>query len=335
MLTFGLHALQKQSPGEAEFTTVVDRLIRVLYAGIQNTRDRYVKLPLNDLMALGDRAIEAFRREPIVLQLSAPITLCGDLHGQFRDLLRFIEIGGRPPDTNYLFLGDYVDRGPNSVETFTLLLALKVRYPKNVWLLRGNHETTAISQIYGFFSECALRYNQNLWLKFTEVFKWLPLAAVVGDRIFCVHGGLSPGLPDIRRLDVLQRPIDIPAEGVLTDLLWADPSVEHDGFEMSERGTSYTFGLDVVHFFLQIHDFELIVRGHQVVPSGFAFPFRPDTTVLTLFSAPNYCGQYDNLGAIMNIDTDLRCSFEFLAPETGGPPQACQATTATLASEKL
>jgi serine/threonine-protein phosphatase PP1 catalytic subunit len=136
-----------------------------------------------------------------------------DLHGQLRDLLRFIEFGGRPPGTNYLFLDDYVDRGPSSVEGFALLRALKVRYPKNVCLLRGNHKMTAISQLDGFFRECTLCHNQNLWLKFTAFFKRLPLAAVVGNRMLCLHGGLSPGLPDIRQLEVLLCPIDIRSEG--------------------------------------------------------------------------------------------------------------------------
>jgi serine/threonine-protein phosphatase PP1 catalytic subunit len=290
-------------------------MIRRLFSGRHNTIDGFVKLDVQDLFALCDRGIQTLRRDPVVLRLDAPITLCGDIHGQFSDLLRLFSIGGRPPATNYLFLGDYVDRGSNSVECFALLLALKVRYPKNVWLLRGNHETPGISQMYGFFTECSLRYNQNLWVRFVEVFKWLPLTAVIGDRIFCVHGGLSPGVMDIQQLESLERPIDIPPEGPLTDLLWADPSAEHTGFIPSDMGTSYTFGLNVVHLFLVRHDFELIVRGHQVVSSGFAFPFRPDRTLLTLFSAPNYCGQYDNLGALMKVDEELRCSFEFFAAE--------------------
>jgi serine/threonine-protein phosphatase PP1 catalytic subunit len=312
-----LPPLERALPGEAEFTAALDRMIRVLFRGRCNTADGYVRLDLGDLHALCDRGIQALARDPLVLRLDAPITLCGDIHGQYCDLLRLFRLGGRPPATRYLFLGDYVDRGANSVECFALLLALKVRFPASVWLLRGNHETPGISQMYGFFAECALRYGQALWGRFVEVFRWLPLAAVVGGRIFCVHGGLSPGVAEVRQLEALRRPIDIPPEGPLTDLLWADPSPAHAGFAPSDRGTSFTFGLNVVHLFLEAHAFELIVRGHQVVAAGFAFPFRPDRALLTLFSAPNYCGQYDNLGALMRVDEDLHCSFEFVAAENG------------------
>ena len=157
---------------------------------------------------------------------------------------------GKPPETKLLFLGDYVDRGRNSIETFAYLLAMKVKYPSEVWLLRGNHETRDISQLYGFWNECTERYGPRLWEKFVDVFSYLPLAAVISNRIFCVHGGLSKGLTNLDTIKNMKRPIDIPDSGPLADLLWADPSNEHDGFEESERGTSYTYGVDVVEEFL-------------------------------------------------------------------------------------
>jgi serine/threonine-protein phosphatase PP1 catalytic subunit len=230
-----------------------------------------------------------------------------------------MKAGGRPPETSYLFLGDYVDRGHNSVETLSYLLALKIKYPKKIWLLRGNHETTEISRLYGFLAECGIRYSHSLWEKYTEVFRWLPLAAVISERIFCVHGGLSPELTDVQDIARLARPLDIPDQGMLTDLLWADPSNEHMGFMPSERGTSYTFGSDKVEEFLEKHDFDLLCRAHQVVTPGYEFPFHPIQSTLTVFSAPDYCEEFGNRGAMLKVDTALKCSFQFVDPPRSRP----------------
>jgi serine/threonine-protein phosphatase PP1 catalytic subunit len=226
-------------------------------------------------------AIECLKLDPIVLHLSAPLSICGDIHGQFYDLLEFFRIGGRPPDTNYLFLGDYVDRGNNSVEVFSLLLALKVRHPHNVWLLRGNHESAGIARVYGFFSECALPYSQSIWGAFTAVFQWLPFVAIIDGRILCVHGGLSPEMVDIRQLECVKRPVEILSQGMLSDVVSADHCNDHPDFMPSLRGTSYTYRPDVTDMFMRMHGLELICRGHQVVPSGVRLPLqakllRPD-----------------------------------------------------------
>jgi serine/threonine-protein phosphatase PP1 catalytic subunit len=295
----------------------LERLIRRLFAASKLPRDSHVRLDIEDLFWLCESAIECLKLDPVLLHLRAPLSICGDLHGQFYDLLEFFKIGGRPPSTNYLFLGDYVDRGHNSVEVFSLLLALKVRHPRNVWLLRGNHESAGIAQIYGFFSECALLYSQSLWGAFTAVFEWLPFVAVIDDRILCLHGGLSPEMVDIGQLECVKRPVAIPAHGMLNDIVWADSCDDHPNFMPSLHGTSYTYGPDVTDMFMQSHGFELICRGHQVVPSGFDFPFRPNCGVLTVFSAPNYCGNFGNLGAMLQVDRNLKCSFEFVAAPEG------------------
>jgi serine/threonine-protein phosphatase 4 catalytic subunit len=162
--------------------------------------------------------------EANVQPVRSPVTICGDIHGQFYDLIELFKVGGECPDTSYLFLGDFVDRGYYSVETFLLLLALKVRYPDRITLIRGNHESRQITQVYGFYDECLRKYGSvNVWRYCTDVFDYLSLSAVVGDRVLCVHGGLSPELhtlDDIRRLDRFKEP---PPFGPMCDLLWSDP----------------------------------------------------------------------------------------------------------------
>lgn len=188
----------------------------------------------------------------------------GDIHGQYSDLLRLFEYGGFPPQANYLFLGDYVDRGKQSLETICLLLAFKIRYPENFFLLRGNHECASINRIYGFFDECKRRFNVKIWKSFTDCFNCLPVAALIDDKILCMHGGLSPDLTNLDQIRTLPRPIAVPDTGLLCDLLWSDPSRDVKGWGMNDRGVSFTFGPDRVSEFLTKHDLDLVCRAHQV-----------------------------------------------------------------------
>lgn len=192
------------------------------------------------------------------------VDLSGDIHGQYSDLLRLFEYGGLPPQSNYLFLGDYVDRGKQSLETICLLLAYKIKYPENFFLLRGNHECASINRIYGFYDECKRRFNVRVWKVFTDCFNCLPVAALIDEKILCMHGGLSPDLHNLDQIRNLQRPTDVPDTGLLCDLLWSDPSKEVQGWGMNDRGVSYTFGSDKVSEFLQKHDLDLVCRAHQV-----------------------------------------------------------------------
>lgn len=250
-----------------------------------------------------------------LLELEAPLKICGDIHGQFIDLLRMFEYGGIPPESNYLFLGDYVDRGKQSIETITLLLAYKVKYPENFFLLRGNHETKTISRIYGFYDECKRRYNVKLWSSFCDVFNCMPPCAVIDEKIICMHGGLSPELTNLDQIQRIVRPTDVPDSGLLADLLWSDPEQDLDGWAPSDRGISFVFGADVVTKFLQRTDLDLIVRAHQVVEDG--YEFFAQRQLITLFSAPNYTGEFDNAGGMMSIDSSLMCSFQVLKPVQG------------------
>jgi len=293
---------------ELDIDNIIARLLEV-----RGSRPgRQVQLLENEIRGLCLKAREIFMSQPILLELEAPIKICGDIHGQYYDLLRLFEYGGFPPDANYLFLGDYVDRGKQSLETICLLLAYKIKYPENFFLLRGNHECASINRIYGFYDECKRRYNPKLWKTFTECFNCLPVAAIIDEKIFCMHGGLSPDLKAMEQIRRIVRPTDVPDTGLLCDLLWSDPDKEIQGWGDSDRGVSFTFGGDVVTSFLKRHDLDLICRAHQVVEDGYEFFAKRQ--LVTLFSAPNYCGEFDNAGAMMSVDETLMCSFQILKP---------------------
>ncbi|URE21014.1 serine threonine-protein phosphatase [Musa troglodytarum] len=291
---------------------LLDNIIRRLVLSKGSRAAKNPPLTDAEIRQLCVASREIFLRQPNLLELEAPIKICGDIHGQYTDLLRLFECGGYPPRANYLFLGDYVDRGKQSIETICLLLAYKIKYPESFFLLRGNHECASISRIYGFYDECKRRYYVQLWRVFTDCFNCLPAAALVEDKILCMHGGLSPRLTNLNQIRNIARPADVPDTGLLCDLLWSDPDENIQGWGENDRGVSCTFGPDVVTRFLQKHDIDLVCRAHQVVEDGYQFFARRQ--LVTVFSAPNYCGQFDNTGAMMNVDENLICSFQILKP---------------------
>ncbi|KAK8889491.1 serine/threonine protein phosphatase Pzh1 [Tritrichomonas musculus] len=271
-------------------------------------------LTVPEIIWLCQTVRQIFLEQPILLELQPPITICGDTHGQFHDTLRLFEVCKYPPHTNYLFLGDYVDRGCQSIENVCLLFAFKIRYPENFFLLRGNHECSYINRQFGFYDECVQYYNPNIWRIFGDVFNCLPVAAIVDDKIFCVHGGISPELTSLDEIREIRRPTEIPEEGILCDLLWADPDSQVEEWGDNDRGTSVVFGLKPLQEFLQRFKFDLVCRAHQAVMGGYEFPFPDHDGIVTLFSAPNYCYEFDNKGATLQVDENLYCSFSVLDP---------------------
>ena len=208
------------------------------------------------------------------------------------------------PDTNYLFMGDFVDRGFYSVETFLLLLALKARYPDRVQLIRGNHESRQITQVYGFYDECLRKYGSvNVWRYCTDVFDYLALSALVEGKVLTVHGGLSPSINSLDQIRTLDRKQEVPHDGAMCDLLWSDPE-DIDGWGLSPRGAGYLFGGDVVNQFNSTNNIELIARSHQLVMEGYKSMFGD--TLVTVWSAPNYCYRCGNVASILELDEHLQ-----------------------------
>jgi serine/threonine-protein phosphatase PP1 catalytic subunit len=290
--------------------SIIERLLSV-----RGTRPgKQVDLEEREIRGLCLKAREIFISQPVLLELEAPINICGDIHGQYYDLLRLFEYGGFPPEANYLFLGDYVDRGKQSLETICLLLAYKIKYPENFFILRGNHECASINRIYGFYDECKRRYNVKLWKTFTDCFNCLPIAAVIDEKIFCMHGGLSPDLKNMDQIRRIVRPTDVPETGLLCDLLWADPDKDIQGWGENDRGVSFTFGPDVVTSFLKRQELDLICRAHQVVEDGYEFFAKRQ--LVTLFSAPNYCLA---AGTLISLANNTSVTIEDISKE--GPTQ--------------
>ncbi|MEW5302050.1 MAG: hypothetical protein WDW36_004861 [Sanguina aurantia] len=273
-----------------------------------------------------ERAKEILADESNVQPVRCPVTVCGDIHGQFQDLLELFRIGGNSPDTNYLFMGDYVDRGYQSVETVSLLVVLKVRYRDRITILRGNHESRQITQVYGFYDECLRKYgNADVWRNFTDLFDYLPLTGLVESKIFCLHGGLSPTLDTLDHIRALDRIQEVPHEGPMCDLLWSDPD-DRGGWGISPRGAGYTFGQDISEQYNHTNGLELISRAHQLVMEG--YNWSHEQSVVTIFSAPNYCYRCGNQAAIMEVSDTMEKAFQKFepAPRRGEAPEAYRAT---------
>ncbi|KAK9512143.1 hypothetical protein O3M35_000631 [Rhynocoris fuscipes] len=260
------------------------------------------KLKEQEVKGLCLKVKELLNNEPNVLNLEVPISVCGDIHGQLPDLTELFAIGGELPWQTYLFLGDYVDRGYHSTEVFLFLISLKVRYPSRIYLLRGNHETKEITQVYGFYDEVLRKYgSNNVWKECLQVFDMLPIGALIGGKnnVFCVHGGLSPSVRRIDEIRIIDRFHDVPHHGAISDLLWSDPEDSKKGWENSPRGAGFLFGSDVADRFREDNDLDYVTRAHQLVLEGYKWHFRQ--TVLTVWSAPNYCYRCGNLASIYEI----------------------------------
>ncbi|KAL1559697.1 Serine/threonine-protein phosphatase bsl1, variant 2 [Salvia divinorum] len=271
-------------------------------------------------------AEQIFMQEQTVLQLKAPVKVFGDLHGQFGDLMRLFDEYGFPSTAgdityiDYLFLGDYVDRGQHSLETITLLLALKIEYPENVHLIRGNHEAADINALFGFRIECIERMGESdgiwAWTRFNQLFNYLPLAALIEKKIICMHGGIGRSINSVEQIEKLERPITMDAGSiVLMDLLWSDPT-ENDsveGLRPNARGPGLvTFGPDRVTDFCKKNKLQLIIRAHECVMDG--FERFAQGQLITLFSATNYCGTANNAGAILVVGRELVIVSKLIHP---------------------
>jgi serine/threonine-protein phosphatase PP1 catalytic subunit len=309
---------RKMKKIEEEIEEMYDRISRLKEKLIDSRKGEFcsnVKISEREVITVIDKVYPIIEKEESMLELEPPLYICGDIHGQFYDLLRLFEILKYPPESKFLFLGDYVDRGKRSLECILLLLCLKIKYPSRIFLLRGNHESEDINRMYGFYDECKRKVSLRIYKKFCNLFNILPITALVGEKILCMHGGLAYDLKNIDQLKAIKRPTEIPDAGLLCDLVWSDPddSLYFDFCTNKERGISVCFSKKKVEEFTKENDLDLICRAHQVVEEG--FQFFANMKLITVFTAPNYMDEFDNNGAILEVNKDMICSLHVLKPD--------------------
>lgn len=274
------------------------------------------KLSKKQVMQILTMATSIFSEEPNLLKVPPPVTVCGDVHGQYYDLLKLFEVAGSPETTSYLFMGDYVDRGSNSLETLLLLYSMKINHPDTFFLLRGNHETKQMTTHFTFRTECLIKYSMDVYETALQSFSALPIVALMNEQFMCLHGGLSRDLHTLDDIDKIDRfHVDVPSRGLFCDLLWSDPSDDYEESKNDqelfkpnyERGCSYMFSYKAVCKFLKANNLLSIIRAHQAQDAGYRMYKKTSAqqfpSVITLFSAPNYCGTYGNKAAVLKYDT--------------------------------
>ena len=299
------------------------------------------------IIALCDQAEDIIKNQPMVLRFESPAMIFGDIHGQYSDLMRFFDLWGAPYNTytgkddriqyfDYLFLGDYVDRGNHCLETICLLLALKVKYPDQIHLIRGNHEDRNINDGFGFSDECAQRLDEDpgrptsVFNRFNLLFEYLPLAAIIDEKILCLHGGIGATLHKVEQIEALDslRPLTVVHEvktdtdRLVVDILWSDPT-ENDGElgihpnsvrDPEGTGNIVKFGPDIVKKFLKANNLIKIIRAHECVNDGMERFAGGD--LITVFSATNYCGKHKNAGAMLCLKKNYEIMARLIYPQS-------------------
>lgn len=304
-----------QIPTDAQFFSTIDPS-KPDIAFLKNHFYREGRLSEEHCLYIIEKGTEILKKESNLLEVDAPITVCGDIHGQYFDLMKLFEVGGNPADTRYLFLGDYVDRGYFSIECVLYLWSLKMWYPDTLFLLRGNHECRHLTDYFTFKLECKHKYSERVYDAVMDSFCALPLAAVMNKQFLCIHGGLSPELQtldDLRSIDRFREP---PTSGIMCDILWSDP-IEDFGAEKTQdsfvhnhvRGCSYFFTYHAACQFLERNGLLSIIRAHEAQDSGYRMYRKTRTTgfpsVMTIFSAPNYLDVYNNKAAVLKYESNV------------------------------
>lgn len=278
---------------------------------------RILSLPLfseDDIKSLCFEVEKTFTANPAILELTSPIVIVGDLHGQILDLFRILKEFKLPDKgTKYLFLGDIVDRGDFSLETVSLVFALRAIYPENVFIIRGNHEFTELCSNSGFKQEIIQTYDSaELFESFIECFNYMPIAAVINQNIVCVHGGIGPNWFALSQIKDIKRPISDFDNEIIASVMWSDPTYNLKEYGESPRGSGHLFGEDALNEFLHLNSKSLLVRGHECVQRGCEYMFNEK--LITVFSASNYCGRVNNESATFVVKSESENEIKTFPP---------------------
>ena len=291
----------------AKFRAALDKYTSAFKEDIEKYATGKVPLSLpvmetDLLMALFERVQQIFKEEPTLLDIRSPCIVVGDIHGQILDLFRILRFFGMPTNKKYVFLGDIVDRGEFSIETLIIVYLLKVLWPDNVFVIRGNHEFQDLcSQGEGNFLNQVINFfeDYSIYQAAARSFEYIPLAMRIDKCMLCVHGGIGPSLRDLNSIRMIQRPIDSFGSDSLDSLVWSDPSDDVELYENSSRGTGYIFGAKACETFMKTSGLTMIIRGHECVDEGCESHF--DNKLMTVFSASNYCGVVNNKAGVLEI----------------------------------
>jgi len=290
------------------------------------------KISKEDFITIINIFVKILKAEPNIIYIDDPVTIIGDIHGQYYDLLKIIESIQNIDNAKFCFLGDYVDRGSFSIECIMLLIAMKINYTNKFTMLRGNHEARQMTSHFNFHSECILKYDEEVYNKLMDAFDALPLMAIINNKFQAVHGGISPSCLNLKMITEIDRFKEIPKYGILMDIVWSDPienldeALSTEWVENSKRSCSYKFGSKALIPYLSNNNLFCIIRAHEAHLEGFKFhkwKKKVDfPSCITIFSAPNYCDVYNNKGAIMKFNNNLfnlvqfKCSpHPFLLPD--------------------
>ena len=282
----------------------IDSIVKKLLSPHQLTGKLII--PHSDVTFICSSVQQLFLRDESLMDLHGKFVVIGDLHGQYFDLLRIFKKFGFPNTTNYLFLGDYVDRGPDSIHILILLFAFKVLYPHRIFMIRGNHECELVCEKGGFKNEC--EFKGANFIEFINVFNTLPIAARLNKKMICIHGGISPLVFSLQDIKSFPRPSDIGPLSIYSDLVWSDPNSKINEFGKSVRGPCSTFGQKALHRFLDENGLDIMVRAHEIPLNGFDFPFSFDGRIVTVFSSIYLYN--DNIGSVMIVDENACFSFD-------------------------
>ena len=287
-----------------EFENIDELINKISNNGLLSKQDfKKVFLKAKDILG---------KRENIAI-IKSPLIVCGCINAHFEELKDIFNICGNISETKYLFLGDYVGRGWNGLSTFILLILYLIKYPNNLVFLRGNHDSRTFSRMYGLYNECLQKYSnkyeaEDIYNMINELFDLLQLAAIVDNKYFCIHGGLSPDLKKLEEINKLERKKEIPENGIITDLIWSDPNEEVDEYVPSKKGAGQFYGEKAVQNFLKENsNIEMIIRSHELVDNGYKYQFN--NKLLTVFSAPNYGERLDNIGSVLKIEENSKFNF--------------------------
>lgn len=290
-------------------------LYQLIYSRLAKSRKIGDLITSSQVKKLLDFVKPIFESENLMIELSPPLYIVGDIHGNVDDLLRIFELKKYPPYSKYLFLGDYIDRGKYGFEVVMILFSLKALYPERIFLIRGNHEVQETSSYYGFYDEIQGKYSGLMFYYFHSVFNCLPLICIISEKILCVHGGLSPDMPPLNCFKSMEKPKDLVTDSVLKDIIWSDPGEGDFDFRNNTRGCGYIYSSSSLDKYLKENNLEILIRSHEMCQNGFKFPYKDNNSCLTVFSSTNYCDR-NNSGAVIEVSTKLELDVTVYEPLT-------------------